>query len=613
MAADDNGAGKSTVAEALRWCLYGETVRGEIDKSLSVDHVMREGSKKTEVIVEFLYGAILVIVERKRTKTKGEFSVKIGASTVHKGDVAREVLDNMLGVNVLQFANLVHLDGSYPYLFAPSSDRDRKEILADLVDVAITELMQAEVKTRLGPIEAELGSLKESYIREETLRGHHKTKVDEYRVEGQLTKKRLSVLNDTLQGYKDTVSEYSTEKQLLEEENEERTVKYALEIATKMAEHAEMSGMVELKWKEKSEVSASYLQSELAEVNKALYSKKSRAKSIAMRIVDIKELQAEGKCGTCGQDTTDVQTHELESFTSQAEGIEREIEGDSATLKGIEAQRSKKLEDLLDSVKTFDQARDRCQSQLEELQRADKDYRGRVLGDLKKVTKFFDEATSNLVDHVSKTYSTKKLFKRIKHEYKTSKDMLQTIDIEVKELKKRKIQLDAEVEKLEFWKKGFGPKGVSSLFIETVLPHISAHIQKYANILTGGDIVVSLQAYKETKSKTIREAIQISAVNSKGASVYGSNSTGERNRINLAVTLGLITYFREANVFESNLLVCDEIFDGLDATGVERALRALAEAEVESVLIMSHHSHLKPLFDDVIYVVKENGVSEIVQ
>jgi DNA repair exonuclease SbcCD ATPase subunit len=174
------------------------------------------------------------------------------------------------------------------------------------------------------------------------------------------------------------------------------------------------------------------------------------------------------------------------------------------------------------------------------------------------------------------------------------------------------IDTDKRIERLSFWKKGFGPKGVPSLFIETVLPQISKRIQKYADILTGGDVLVDLKAYSETKSNTIKEAIQISAVNTKGAAVYGANSTGERNRIDLAVTLGLIDFFKDTGAFESNLLVCDEIFDGLDATGVEQALIALDKADIPSVIVVSHHEHLKPLFPETLYVQKEHGKAELV-
>jgi DNA repair exonuclease SbcCD ATPase subunit len=203
------------------------------------------------------------------------------------------------------------------------------------------------------------------------------------------------------------------------------------------------------------------------------------------------------------------------------------------------------------------------------------------------------------------------LIDRAKGDYTAAKDS-KKIDTALLDDQQLKLAQAVIVrDNLEFWKKGFGPKGVPSLFIETVLPRISARIQKYANTLTGGDLTVSLRAFKETKSKTVQESIQISAVNSKGASVYGANSTGERNRINLAVTLGLIEYFRDMGVFESNLLICDEIFDGLDRTGVQQALYALEEADMGHVVVVSHHEHLKPLFPVVMRMTKENGAATL--
>ena len=47
--------------------------------------------------------------------------------------------------------------------------------------------------------------------------------------------------------------------------------------------------------------------------------------------------------------------------------------------------------------------------------------------------------------------------------------------------------------------------------------------------------------------------------------------------------------------------------------GVEAALEALGEAHVDHVLVVSHHEHLKPLFPEILYAHKKNGVSSLVE
>ena len=120
---------------------------------------------------------------------------------------------------------------------------------------------------------------------------------------------------------------------------------------------------------------------------------------------------------------------------------------------------------------------------------------------------------------------------------------------------------------------------------------------------------MSLDAFTENKSGTVKGSIQIKAENLFGADVYGGNSSGEKNRIDLAVTLGLIEYFKEAGVFSSNLLICDEIFDGLDDTGVQKALEALRLADIANVCVVSHRARLRAHFTTVHTMIKESGVS----
>lgn len=610
MGADDNGAGKSSIIEALRWCLYDETVRSAIDKTLTKEDVVRNGCKRASVTLEMVVDGLPLTIARTRSKNKGTLSIEHGGSP-HTGSAAQEVLATLLKINVVQFSNLVHLDGSYPKLFAPSTDRDRKEILSDLVDVGIAENMQEVVKDRLRPVEkklTEVSALMGTFqLKRQIARDSQevaKKEASDYKCKKEEAKDGLGVARDDEVVARQQKEWLEDQEKILSATGVGATEKDEIQLAT-------ADGNIE-KFRTRLDLTKdSYLVEEIEGTTEALNCTSVLADTCRTRVNEMESLQARGKCPTCGQDTTEVGSADIETLTSQAKGHDRALEKLREAFEALKQKRANKLSDLRNDLREQEQYRHTIRKELNTLLEQGKTERKEIRDQLKKVTTDWVEANGKYVTLLANVDKYKTLITEARKRSLVAQTEFREADEMLTDLAKKYDNLLQQQADLEFWKKGFGPKGVPSLYIETVLPSISSRIQKYANILTGGDVLVTLKAYRETKSKTVQESIQISAVNSKGASVYGSNSTGERNRINLAVTLGLIEYFRDMGVFESDLLVCDEIFDGLDSTGVEQGLLALREAAISTVLVVSHHDHLKPLFADTTYVTKEGGVSSL--
>jgi DNA repair exonuclease SbcCD ATPase subunit len=608
--ADDNGAGKSSMIEALRWCLYDETVRAAIDKSLSKDHVIRKGCKRASVTLHVDAGGIPLIITRTRSKNKGTLSVEHGGSP-HTGKAAQEVLATALGIDVVQFSNLVHLDGSYPRLFAPSTDKDRKEILSDLVDVGVAQQMQEEAKRRLKPVE---DALREKSSATGTLKLQIQMAKEDIEKAQWLVKDYKKQRDDdkkNLEPVKELAETLETQKDWLEEQEVILTNKGVGATKKQEDELSKADGNIDKLRTRLDLQKDSYLVEKVDILTKQLNYAETQADVCRTRVNEMEALQARGKCPECGQDTTHVGTADIESLTSQAEGHDREFQKLETTLKDTKQRRADKLADIKRDLREQEQYRRAIKEDLNTISRQGQTERKEIRDQLKKVTAEWTTANRKYTKLAASQDKYTELIKEARTRASQGRSKKAMLEEKLEDVVTAYNNLLQQQAALEFWKKGFGPKGVPSLYIETVLPSISSRIQEYANILTGGDVIVTLKAYRETKSKTVQEAIQISAVNAKGASLYGSNSTGERNRINLAVTLGLIEYFRDMGVFESDLLVCDEIFDGLDSTGVEQGLLALRKAAIPTVLVVSHHDHLKPLFADTTYVTKKNGVSSI--
>lgn len=610
LAADDNGAGKSSIGEAIRWCLYGETVRSAIDKSLDVQHVIRKGTKKAWVTLEVEVDDVPYEIHRSRMKSKGEFEVRPPRGIAYKAQAAQEVLADLLPIDVVQFANLVHLDGSYPRLFAPSTDRDRKEILADLIDIAITQQMQEETTQRLTPLidraddfrtQIGTGKLNIQVAKDNQVRlqeeGKRRTEILK-KQDGEFLHAAAKQIN--LEG-----EELSVHQQLKDADDE-----VVAELEKLKDEYNELVDKVADNTTTLEVYTDSYLMSELEEVENQLNSIRTQRDICTSRIGEMQQLQQLSKCPTCGQDTAEALDADIQSLTSQTERHNDELARVSDAIESIAEKRQSKISKTRSRRNSLESERNAIDKEIQSL--VDVPERKLFSDQLAQVRADLKEAERRVSSFKSNMQVEKALIAKAKDQYLEEDARIKDGRIRLNTAETALIDTDRAIERLNFWKKGFGPKGVPSLFIETVLPQISERIQRYADILTGGDVIVTLKAYSETKSNTIKEAIQISAVNTKGAAVYGANSTGERNRIDLAVTLGLIDFFKDTGAFESNLLVCDEIFDGLDATGVEQALIALDEADIPSVVVVSHHEHLKPLFPETLYVQKQHGKAELV-
>lgn len=610
--ADDNGAGKSSLAEAIRWAIYGETVRSAIDKSLPVEHIIRKGATRASVTLILRVNGLPLEITRTRTKSKGTLSVVYGGNP-HEGKAAQDTIDGCVGIDVVQFSNLVHLDGSYPRLFAPSTDRDRKEILADLVDVAIAEQMKTEADKRLRPLLERIVQIEKDITRAQWTIEQETTKMADNAEVAKQSYEAAVAADEQLKKYKRALKKVKEEVKWLEEEEDNLGDSNVIGLNALNDQLALVVSKVE-NWRVKLENAQDFFKTmEIEEATKRIDSTQYKINRNVERITEIKRLQGSGKCPTCGQDTGELHATEVQALTSQTKELKDEVLKLKDARQSLEEERKELIDGLRQDIREQKEYERTIRAEMATVVKEAESGRKEVQAKLRKTRGRLIEAERNVTATTKERDAHRELVTEAHANRLVAKSNRALAEEACDAAIEEKAKLESTIEDLEFWKKGFGPKGVPSLFIETVLPAISARIQKYADILTGGDVIVTLKAYAETKSGTVKESIQISAVNSKGASVYGSNSTGERNRINMSVTLGLIEYFRDMGVFESNLLICDEIFDGLDSTGVEHGLEALREAGIGTTIVISHHDHLRPLFTEAMFVQKENGVSKLIR
>ena len=167
--------------------------------------------------------------------------------------------------------------------------------------------------------------------------------------------------------------------------------------------------------------------------------------------------------------------------------------------------------------------------------------------------------------------------------------------------------LETKAAEAAFWEEGFGNRGLKAFLIEAKLPFINARATLYAKRLCGEGAYVKLRATTALSSRAgSAEKISIEGNIPGRTKTYAGASRGEKNRLNLCLLLTLrdIAAGGAAGLEQSFV---DELFDGLDDAGTDRAIELLREtAEKRPVFMATHNPRLLSAGDRE-WQVKHNG------
>jgi len=138
-----------------------------------------------------------------------------------------------------------------------------------------------------------------------------------------------------------------------------------------------------------------------------------------------------------------------------------------------------------------------------------------------------------------------------------------------------------------------GLRGVRAHVLGRALSGIETCANSWLGRIAGPDLQLTLKSYVEKKSGGVSDALGLEIRGAGGGEGYRAASGGERRRIDIALLLALAEVSQQAFGQDPGTLFFDEVFDALDADGVEAVSVALGElAEDRVVVIVSHSSEL---------------------
>jgi DNA repair exonuclease SbcCD ATPase subunit len=120
------------------------------------------------------------------------------------------------------------------------------------------------------------------------------------------------------------------------------------------------------------------------------------------------------------------------------------------------------------------------------------------------------------------------------------------------------------------------------------------------------DITVKLEL--DTKS-----GLDLVIVKEGVLATYKSLSGGEKRRVSTAIMLSFQRFIIEISGTSSNVLFLDEFLENIDSVGVECVIDCIKNAFPEEIgiYLVSHNTELQSLFENVVTVTKEGGISSI--
>ncbi|MEJ2012821.1 MAG: SMC family ATPase [Anaerolineales bacterium] len=657
--AGENGAGKSSLLDAITWSLWGRA------RSNSPDDLIHQGKKEMRVALTFAQGADRYRVIRQRKAGKRGTSILEfqiwdeteggwrGLSAATMRDTQKRI-DDLLRLDYETFTNSAFLVQGQADAFTTKTPTQRKQVLANILGLGVWEVYEARAREKMSSTQADIqrveGRLQEigrelghraEYEEELKTAGEQADAVGKKLVEAERQwadlegaraemvnlQRRIDDLTRRITTRQQELEELSAERAELETRADGSAVEAALEeITTALEALAPLQERLD----ELIKQGAVLLEqtANLRGINEALGPETEPLK------VRLETLQQSDQpvCPTCAQPLTEGHRHELVQDLKQEIAARREqyrvnreqIAELEKGLKALHQEQSGLQERLKERIS--------LEKKLGELQ-AVREHVGQAQAQLQKLDSRIKRWEQDLAEEIARR---EKLEQDIKaSESRVQAAALTEADLEGLRREKRMADervggarqklaaLDAfEVQRTEraaerqqlaldlglygALRDAFSKRGVPAMIIETAVPELERSANELLSRMTDGRLHVRIETQREIKTGELREALDIIISDELGSRPYEMYSGGEAFRIDFAIRIALSRMLARRAGAKLRSLFMDEGFGTQDARGREHLVSAInsIQDDFDLILVITHIEALKEAFPARIEIIK---------
>lgn len=662
--AGDNGAGKSSLLDAITWALWGRA-RARTDEEL-----IYQGATEMRVALTFgLQGQVYQVIRQKRAgKGKGSsLELQLQENGKWKGQSEATILQTqkkiigLLKLDFDTFVNSAFIQQGKADEFTRKTPAQRKEVLADILGLDQWGVYEERAKKRIAGLREEIVTLDgeiAGYDRELNRRAEYEAALATATakladVQGKLLAAEsqwaeVEKARDALNALRKQMADLdkrivSGDKELAEIDSELRAaqskgdpVSLARELDSVNAFLAKLEAREEERAKVTEQRGATAEESARRKgENDTLGPQTEPLK----KRVETLSAATEPICPTCGQPLTEDHRHQI------IEELSAEVDSRRARYR----ENTARLKTLADELSSFDRAltqinadlreRPALQKKLADLQRkvtAATEARAQIDSLAVRRNRWLeglqaDRAQRAVLDaeaaqHASRAVDADTLQNALDklrfesrvatEELGAARQRLASLDSLVKyraEKVAAQKKLADEQGMYEELREAFGKRGVPALIIEAAVPEIENAANDLLRRMTAGRMNVRFNTQKETQAGDVRETLDIQIADELGTRAYENYSGGEQFRVNFAIRIALSRLLARRAGAQLQTLIIDEGFGSQDTQGRERLVEAInaIQDDFQRILVITHLDDLKDAFPARIDIIKTSNGSQI--
>ena len=579
--ATSNGSGKSALWDSISWALTGTTIRGV---SKEVTNLHTSGGCCVEL--HFSVDGVSYVIKRYKDHTTFGNNLKLYKNdTDISGKGIRDtekILESVLPeLNNSLIGSVIILGQGLPQRFSNNTPSGRKEVLETL---SKSDFMIDYIKVRIGDRKSDL-----SLDLEAT-----QDKLIELRARKDSAEKQHSIITEKLSKLTppDPVELEETRKKhacVLQSQKEVNDNVLSLQenLNSLMEESSELQRQLS---QESKKITTDY-DSKLSELSSKITSLQVEH---AILKKDLQEASSiTDVCPTCGQKIPDVHKPNLQPLQEALQNKLNDLNSRTAEYNSCKQDKSNALSQLEKQYSDIIYCKKQETTNLQLNIKKQREHSQELSIELTVLEKRLTE-----IETLLDTYNSQKC---------TLEKELQTTDNDITNLSKDILYYNEKESSLKLHidivnkMSTIASREFRGYLLKNVIDFINIKAKEYCKDVFNTDLInFTLEGNN----------INISYDNK----LYENLSSGERVKCDIIVQLSLRNMLCSFNNFSCNIIVLDEVFDGLDATGCDQVLSLVSKklTDIDSIFIVSHRNDLPISYDRSIIVEKDaHGISRI--
>lgn len=618
-----NGSGKTSIFEAIYWCLYEKFTKPD----LSVADAVGDNFKDCEVSLEFSEGDSTIKVKRSRkTGLEVFYNDNILTDGLTKSD-SQKKLNELLGFDENVYLASCYFSQENLRMLTELGDRDRTNMITgllgfedydDLYDCFSNLIKDCE--ERVSEFEGTSRDLESKIASSDmVVQNSQSVKND--------IDKRIHGINESLKTLDDECLKLEESKTLIEKPILE-------EFKPVSTEELEKKIKEETLKEDESREKIESLNLEINNAKEVCYGLERDTgiidKDKNRLMTEIRHLESHEvgvKCSSCGSMVT---KENVDTFIDEKK---REIEGLDVNYKILKKRLVLNRENIskmvgdTDGLKAeIDVIRLRINNTRNELDRVRQENTAAEIRKNSLIKEYESKIKSVDIEIDQKKRSKSILFDQIKDNQKQLETLTERIKVVELQIIKFKEELEfikssvsenkEMIEIFDFWKKAFSPKGIKSLLLDRFCNQFNQIVNNYLSVVSSGIMGVVVSPTKTIGSGDSRNKVDIIVDIEGKKRKYGALSGGEKKRVDVSLCMALNRWVGEQYLVKNGLLgliVLDELFSFVDTIGEENIASVLYnESRHKTVFLISHTKELSSYCDESWLVTKDkDGISTL--